>query len=120
MQKQPSTKITNWLDGDDMWQNGIDEEFRCECHLWRPAWITEKPREDQKMMIAFRELIIFFGLVGLSAPGGSHYCSQSNVSQNHDSSPVRKRVQLRCFADLNVTSNSRDNSTRCSITPVVR
>jgi hypothetical protein len=37
--------------------------------------ITEKPRGDQKMMtIAFGELI-FFGLVGLSAPGGSHYCS---------------------------------------------
>jgi hypothetical protein len=41
-------------------------------------------------IIAFRELIIFLSLVGLSAPGGSHRCSQSIVSQNQDSSPVRK------------------------------
>jgi hypothetical protein len=37
------------------------------------AWITEKPRDDQKMMIsAFGELILFLVLVGLSAPGGRH------------------------------------------------
>jgi hypothetical protein len=42
----------------------------------RRAWITGKPRGDQKMMIiAFGELIIFLGLVGLSAPVGSHCCS---------------------------------------------
>jgi hypothetical protein len=51
------------------------------------TWITGKPRRHQKMMImAFRELIFFLGLFGLSAPGGSHYCSESIVSQNHDSS----------------------------------
>jgi hypothetical protein len=39
------------------------------------AYITRKLRGDQKIMIiAFGELIIFFGLVGLSAPGGSHCC----------------------------------------------
>jgi hypothetical protein len=32
------------------------------------AWITKKPRGDQKMMIiAFGELSIFLGLVGLSS-----------------------------------------------------
>jgi hypothetical protein len=40
------------------------------------AWITWKPRGDQNTtIIAFGELIIFLGLVGLSAPVGSHYCS---------------------------------------------
>jgi hypothetical protein len=40
------------------------------------AWVTGKPRGDRKMMIlAFGELIIFLGLVGFSAPGGSHCCS---------------------------------------------
>jgi hypothetical protein len=40
------------------------------------VWITEKPTGDQKVMIiTFGELIIFFGLAGLSAPGGSHCCS---------------------------------------------
>jgi hypothetical protein len=34
------------------------------------------PRRDQKIMIiAFGELIIFLGIAGLSAPGGSHCCS---------------------------------------------
>jgi hypothetical protein len=42
------------------------------------------------MIIAFGELLIFFGLVGLSAPGGIHRGSESIVNQNHDSSPVRK------------------------------
>jgi hypothetical protein len=40
------------------------------------AWIAGKPRGDQKMMIiALGERIIFPCLAGLSAPGGSHYCS---------------------------------------------
>jgi hypothetical protein len=39
------------------------------------AWITGKPRSDQKTIITFGELIIFLGLVGLSAPAGSHYCT---------------------------------------------
>jgi hypothetical protein len=42
------------------------------------------------MIITFGELIIFLGFVSLSAPGGSHCYSQLIVSQNHDSSPVRK------------------------------
>jgi hypothetical protein len=85
------------------------------------VWITGKPRSDQKMMIiAFAELIIFLDLVGFSAPGGSHCCLYSIVSQNHDSSPVSKRVQPRCFADLSMTSNSRYNSARCFIMAVVR
>jgi hypothetical protein len=55
------------------------------------AWITGKPRGDQKMIIiVFRWLIILLGLVGLSTPGGSHCCSWSIVIQNHNSSPVRK------------------------------
>jgi hypothetical protein len=38
--------------------------------------ITRKPRGDQKMMIiGFGVLIIFLGLVGRSAPAGSHCCS---------------------------------------------
>jgi hypothetical protein len=49
------------------------------------AWITGKPRGDQNMtIIAFGELIIFLGLVGLSAPAGRHCCLSSIVSQNHD------------------------------------
>jgi hypothetical protein len=49
-------------------------------------WITGKPRGDQKMIIiSFAELLIFLGLVGLSAPGGSYCCSWSIVGQNHDS-----------------------------------
>jgi hypothetical protein len=37
------------------------------------AWITGKPRGDQKTtIIASRELINCLGLVGLSAPDGSH------------------------------------------------
>jgi hypothetical protein len=40
------------------------------------AWITGKLRGEQKMIIiAFGELIVFLGLVGLSALGGSHYYS---------------------------------------------
>jgi hypothetical protein len=40
------------------------------------AWITGKPRGHQTMMvIAFGELIIFLGLVGLGPPGGSYCCS---------------------------------------------
>jgi hypothetical protein len=40
------------------------------------AWITGKPRGDQKMtIITFGELVIFLDLVGRSAPGGSHCCS---------------------------------------------
>jgi hypothetical protein len=55
------------------------------------AWITRKPRGDQKMMIITSgELIIFLGLVDLSAPGGSHCCWYSIVRQNHDSLSVRK------------------------------
>jgi hypothetical protein len=76
MQNQPSTRITNWLGGDDIWQNGIDEEFRYECYFGDRAWITRKTRGDQKMLIiAFGEMIIFLGLADLSAPGGSHCCS---------------------------------------------
>jgi hypothetical protein len=49
------------------------------------AWITGKLRGDQKkMIIALGELIILISLVGLSAPGGSHCCSSSSVSQNDD------------------------------------
>jgi hypothetical protein len=85
------------------------------------AWSTGKPRGGQKMIIiAFGELIIFLDLVGLSEPSGSHCSSQSTVSQNHDSLPVRQWVQLRCFAHLSVTSNSRENSTRCPIMALVR
>jgi hypothetical protein len=37
------------------------------------AWITGKPRGDQKMMtITFGELTMFLGLVSLSSAGGSH------------------------------------------------
>jgi hypothetical protein len=36
------------------------------------------------IIIAFGELIIFLGLVGPSAPGGSHCLSEQIVSQNHD------------------------------------
>jgi hypothetical protein len=40
------------------------------------ARITAKPRGDQTItIIAFGELVIFLGLVGLSAPTGSHCCS---------------------------------------------
>jgi hypothetical protein len=40
----------------------------------RKAWIKGKPRGDQNLTaIAFGELTILFGLVGLSAPAGSHY-----------------------------------------------
>jgi hypothetical protein len=35
MQNQPSPTITSWFAGDDTWQKGIDEEFRCESHIWR-------------------------------------------------------------------------------------
>jgi hypothetical protein len=54
-------------------------------------WITKNPRGDQKMMImAFGELIIFLGLVNLSAPGGIHYYLSSIANQNHNSSPFVK------------------------------
>jgi hypothetical protein len=37
--------------------------------------ITGKPRGHQSLtIIAFGELMIFLGLVGLSAPDGSHCC----------------------------------------------
>jgi hypothetical protein len=40
------------------------------------AWITGTPRDDQKKtIIAFGELTIFPGLIGLSTPGRIHYCS---------------------------------------------
>jgi hypothetical protein len=40
------------------------------------AWITGKSRGDENMaIIAFGELIIFLGLVRLSAPARSHCCS---------------------------------------------
>jgi hypothetical protein len=40
------------------------------------TWITGKPRGDQNLMIiAFGELMIFLGLVDLSAQGGNHCCS---------------------------------------------
>jgi hypothetical protein len=40
------------------------------------VWITGKPKSDQNMMIiAVGELAIFFSIVGLSEPAGSHYCS---------------------------------------------
>jgi hypothetical protein len=45
---------------------------------------TGKPRGDQKMIIAVGELIIFFDLVGLAAPGRSHCCSSLIVSPNQD------------------------------------
>jgi hypothetical protein len=76
MQNQPSTRITCRLGCDDIWQNGIDEESRCESTFGDRTWITGKPKGDQKIMIiTFGELIIFRGLVGLSAPGGTHCCS---------------------------------------------
>jgi hypothetical protein len=53
------------------------------------------------MLVALGELIIFLGLVGLSSPGGSHCYPESTVSQDHDSSPVRKWVYPQCFTDLN-------------------
>jgi hypothetical protein len=42
------------------------------------------------VIIAFGELVIFLGLVGLSAPGESHCCSYWIVGHNRDSSTVRK------------------------------
>jgi hypothetical protein len=91
MQNQPSTRLISWLGGDDMWQKASTKNFDVNATYGGKACITGKPRGDQKMMIiAFGEQIIFLGLVGLSAPGRSHCCSQSIVSQNQDSSPVRK------------------------------
>jgi hypothetical protein len=91
MQNRPSTRITSRFGSDNLWQNDTTKNFDMAVTFGDKAWIMGKLRGDQKMMIiAFGGLIIFFGLVGLSAPGGSHCCSPSIVSQNHDSSPGRK------------------------------
>jgi hypothetical protein len=53
MQNQPSTRITIWLGGDDMWQMTSTKNSDVNVTFGGTAWITENPRGDQKMIIAF-------------------------------------------------------------------
>jgi hypothetical protein len=90
MQNQLSTRITTGLAATRCGKMALTKNPDVNVTFGGSAWITGKLRGDQKMIIGFGELIIFLGPVGLSALGGSHYCSRLIVGQNYESSVVKK------------------------------